>query len=192
MIRILVVYGTTDGHTSKVALRLGMELRHAGADADVLMASRAAPGPEGYDAVIVAASLQAGKYQKPVRNWLRKYARELRGKTSAFVSVCMMVRDPREETQLKLRNIMFDFADSCGWMPGDLKPVAGALAYTRYHWFKRWAVKQMAARTGGDTDTSRDHEYTDWADLAAFAAGFAARVERRRDLNLRTVSSQVA
>lgn len=173
MTRMLVLYGTTDGQTRKVALHLGIALRHAGVDADVIMASPTAAGPEGYAGVIVAASLIAGKYQRNVRAWLSRHAPALRGKPTAFVSVCMMVRDTRPETQRRLQGIMRDFVDSCGWMPSHLKPVAGALAYTRYGWLKRWLVKNMAARTGGPTDTTRDHEFTDWDDVRAFAEKFA-------------------
>ena len=177
MTRVLVVFGTTDGQTRKVALHLGIALRYAGGSADVILASPAAAGPEGYAGVIVAASLHAGGYQRNVRQWLRRHAAALHGKPTAFVSVCMMARDTRTETQDRLRGIMRDFADSCGWMPTHLKPVAGALAYTRYGWFKRWAVKRMAARTGGDIDTTRDHEYTDWADVYRFGEGFVSGVE---------------
>ena len=37
-------------------------------------------------------------------------------------------------------------------------------------------MKRIAAKAGGDTDTSRDYEYTDWADLQRFADRFGARV----------------
>lgn len=176
MTRVLVVYGTTDGQTRKVALHLGIALHDAGVDADVLMASSAAVSPEGYAGVIVAASLHAGQYQRNVRDWLRRHAPALRGKTTAFVSVCMMARDSRPETARRLRTMMRDFADAQGWTPNQLKPVAGALAYTRYGWLKRWMVKRMAVRNGGPADTTRDHEFTDWDDLRAFGEQFARRI----------------
>ena len=135
-------------------------------------ASPTAPGPGEYDAIVVAASLRAGRYQRPVRNWLRKHAISLRGKPGAFISVCLAVRDPRPESQARLTSIMRSFVEACGWSPIYLKPVAGALAYTKYRWFTRWIMKRIAAKMGGDTDTTRDHEYTDWADLRAFAREF--------------------
>jgi menaquinone-dependent protoporphyrinogen IX oxidase len=33
----------------------------------------------------------------------------------------------------------------------------------------------MAVKAGGDTDTTRDYEYTNWADLQEFADRFGAR-----------------
>ena len=188
MTRILVVYGTTDGQTRKVAQELGIALRRAGVDADVFPASPLAPGPADYAGVIVAASLHAGKYQRSVRKWVTQHASALRAKPSAFVSVCMMVRDPRQEAQLQLGRTMRGFAESCDWRPACLKPVAGALAYTRYGWLKRWAVKKMAAKLGGDTDTSRDHEYTDWADLRAFAREFLVHMKTAGQPETRVVA----
>ncbi len=35
---------------------------------------------------------------------------------------------------------------------------------------------QIARREGGDTDVSRDYEYTDWESLRAFARAFHERV----------------
>ena len=42
-----------------------------------------------------------------------------------------------------------------------VKHVAGALLYTRYNIFKRWIMKRIVAKAGGDTDVSRDYDYTD-------------------------------
>ena len=78
-----------------------------------------------------------------------------------------------------LQAILERFTKETGWQPTITKIVAGALLYTQYGWFKRMAMKWMASRAGGDTDTSRDYVYTDWADLATFAARFAHTVDAR-------------
>jgi len=39
-------------------------------------------------------------------------------------------------------------------------------------------MKQIARKAGGDTDTSRDYEYTDWAALRGFAEDFGRRAAR--------------
>ena len=54
-----------------------------------------------------------------------------------------------------------------------VKVVAGALAYTRYNRLTRWAMKRIVTKAHGDTDTSRDYEYTDWNDVRRFAGEFA-------------------
>ena len=87
--RMLVLYGTTDGQTRKIARRLGETLRECGAEVDVADAAgrMPAPDPDAYDAVVVAASVHAGGYQRPVRRWARAHAAALGRRPTAFVSV---------------------------------------------------------------------------------------------------------
>ena len=37
-------------------------------------------------------------------------------------------------------------------------------------------MKHIVAKAGGNTDTCRDYEYTDWNDLRQFAADFGLRL----------------
>ena len=57
-------------------------------------------------------------------------------------------------------------------------PDSAPCAYTRYNWFIRRVMKRIAAKAGGDTDTTRDHEYTDWQDLRRFTEQFGLLVAR--------------
>ena len=173
MARILVVYGTTEGHTAKVAGAISETLHGTGATVDVRAADDPAPAPDGYDAVIVAASVHAGRYQKPVRRWARTHAQVLSHKPAAFVSVCLGVLQHDTKVQHDLQTIVDRFVASTGWRPSVVKFVAGALPYTKYGWLRRLVMKRIVAKAGGDTDTNRDYEYTDWNDLRHFAADFA-------------------
>lgn len=172
MARILVVYGTTDGHTAKVAGALAETLQQHGHAVEIYAASQPAPLPDSYDAVVVAASVHAGGYQRSVRRWVRTHAQALATKPAAFVSVCLGVLQHEPDVQRDLQKILEDFIASTGWRPSVTKVVAGALPYTKYGWLRRLAMKRIVAKAGGDTDTSRDYEYTDWDDLRRFAADF--------------------
>jgi menaquinone-dependent protoporphyrinogen oxidase len=48
------------------------------------------------------------------------------------------------------------------------------MAYTKYSLLLRLLLKYIAHRAGGPTDTSRDHEFTDWIQVERFATDFAA------------------
>jgi menaquinone-dependent protoporphyrinogen oxidase len=61
-----------------------------------------------------------------------------------------------------------------------VKVVAGALPYTRYNRLTRWAMKRIVTKAHGDTDTSRDYEYTDWNDVRQFARDFAGALNASR------------
>ena len=158
MTPILVLYVTTDGHTAKIARALGETFRERGFDADVVDAGATQPRLEDYAAVVVAASVHAGGYQRSVRRWVRRYARALNDRPSAFVSVCLGVLQKEPAVEARLAAIMFDFLTDTGWCPGRTKAVAGALMYTRYNPLKRWVMKRIVRAAGGDTDASRDYE----------------------------------
>jgi menaquinone-dependent protoporphyrinogen oxidase len=82
--------------------------------------------------------------------------------------------DPKIAAELDA--IVHRFIDATGWTPATVKHVAGALLYTRYNIFKRWIMKRIVARSGGQTDVSHDYDYTDWVDVRAFAEDFRRRV----------------
>ena len=177
MSRILVLYGTTDGQTQKIAEAFGGGLKDEGCSVDVVNAAlRPGISPDQYDAVAVAASLHAGGYQRAVKRWTREHAKELNRKPGAFISVCLGILEKNPLTDRHLKRIMAEFFDSTGWHPGANRIVAGGLPYTKYGFFRRWIMRRIVAKTGsGDLDTSRDYEYTDWADLRNFAHQFATQ-----------------
>jgi menaquinone-dependent protoporphyrinogen oxidase len=179
MSRILVIYGTTEGQTAKVARFIGDALRADGVTADVIDAHTGRPSSDNYDAVIVAASVHAGGYQRAVRRWVHAEAERLNTKPTAFVSVCLGVLQHEPEVDRELNAILDRFLTATGWRPGITKAIAGALPYSRYNWLKRWAMVRIVRKAGGDADTSRDYEYTDWSDLRSFADGFARSLPSR-------------
>jgi menaquinone-dependent protoporphyrinogen oxidase len=174
--RVLVVYGTTEGHTRKIAHRLADALEEQGVTVHVFEAREGVPAPDGYAGVVVAASVHAGGYQRPVRRWVHTHRAALNGKPAVFVSVCLGILQHDDRTQRDLARIVERFAAETGWRPATVKHVAGALPYTRYGWLRRAIMKRIVARAGGDTDTSRDYEYTDWTDVRRMAAGFAQQL----------------
>jgi menaquinone-dependent protoporphyrinogen oxidase len=177
MSRILILYGTTEGQTRAVAEALGRTLQLGGIDVDVVEAAKADPTPRDYRAVIVAASIHASGYQTAVARWVRRHAGELAAMPTAFVSVCLAILQKSEPKVMdELNAIVRRFSEKTGWRPDTVKFVAGALPYTRYNFFKRWIMKRIVAKAGGDTDTSKDFTYTDWADVRRFAEEFGRRL----------------
>jgi len=131
MTRILVLYGTTHGHTGKIARATAETLRRQGASADVIDANADWPEPEDYAAVVVAASVNVGRYQRRVRRWVRANAAALNARPTAFVSVCLGVLQRDPQVQQEVAAIMTRFLTASGWRPAATMTVAGALPYTR-------------------------------------------------------------
>jgi menaquinone-dependent protoporphyrinogen oxidase len=90
----------------------------------------------------------------------------------------VLQHDPKVD--LELQSIVDRFLQSTSWRPLETKIVAGALKYTQYNFIKRWMMKRIVKKAKGDTDTTRDYEYTDWDDLRQFTARFAGRLGAAR------------
>lgn len=173
---VLVLYATTDGQTAKIAHVLATTLRQTGCLVD-LCDVRDTPRVTAvaYDAVIVAAAVQAGGYKKQVRSWVSQHHVPLSTKPTAFVSVCLAVLEHRREAQDALQRILQSFFRATGWAPTEVQIVAGALPFTKYGWLKKRIMRRIARRAGGGTDITRDYEYTDWDGVRRFAREFAER-----------------
>lgn len=170
MARILIVYGTTEGHTGKIALHLSTFLRAAGNKVELFETGSDQIPPLNFDAYIVAGSLHQEKHQASLVEFVRDHARELHPAAFLSVSLTAVIKDA-EHTASAAR-CMAAFYEETQWMPDRATPVAGALLYTKYDFLKRMLMRMIAKKEGGDTDTTRDHEYTDWAALDAFVLDF--------------------
>jgi menaquinone-dependent protoporphyrinogen oxidase len=174
---VLVMFGSTHGHTSKVARAVADRVRSHGHRVDVVNAGTdPVPDPNGYDGVVVAASLHIGAYQREVVNWVTDHAAALNQRPTAFVSVSLGVLQHDAAVQQNLRTILAAFETKSGWQPLDVELAAGALQYSRYNLLVRWLMKRIARKAGGSTDTRHDHEYTDWPSLERFTDRFTARL----------------
>lgn len=171
---LLLLYGTTEGQTGKIAGFVADHLVQQGHQAQLVNASDAtrAVDPRDFDAVIIAASLHAGRYQSAVNHFVRDHLAAIDARPNALLSVSLAAAGDDEEDVEGLQKCVADFAYETGWMPNGIHHVAGAFRYTSYDFLKRWAMKYIAYRKGGPTDTSRDYELTDWDDLTRFVDSF--------------------
>lgn len=166
--RILLVYHSGEGQTAKVAERLASRLRDGGAEVDLIDAGDAG-SPEGYDGVVAGDSIHAGRHSRALSRWVARHHDELNTMPVALFQVSLTSATDDEEHTAEAHRLVQSLVDSTGLDPDMVGLFAGALAYTRYGWFKRRIMSRIAARESGDADTSRDYEYTDWDAVDHFA-----------------------
>ncbi len=182
---VAILYATREGHARRIAEHIGADLRAAGVPADVLdvVALGHLFSPERHSAALLAASVHGGLHEPEMVAYVERHRDDLDLVPTAFVSVSLAEAtaedearpaEVRREAGDEVRATMAAFFERTGWHPGWAKPVAGALPYSHYGWFKRLVMKQIVRRSGGPTDTSRDYEFTDWAALDGFVDGFVA------------------
>ena len=178
--RILIAYGTSYGHTAKVARHVADLLTASG---DSVTVADVATLPRGltlrdFDGVIVGSPIMYGRHRGSVRDFVRAHRDALNAVPSAFFSVSGSAasKDPAERANAE--KCVDAFLRETGWRPGLTELVGGAMAYTKYSPLLRWITARTAAKSGGPTDKSRDHEFTDWARVRRFAEAFAATVQQ--------------
>lgn len=173
MARILVLFASSYGQTEKVAERLATELRGRGHDVVVRSIKEGTPPPPaGFDAIVLGSRL-AIKYSGAVLRYVQTHRAALARMPSAFFSVSMSAASPDPRGPAGAEDRIHEFLAEAGWTPTYVASFAGALPYTRYDPITRFVMKRISARTGATTDTSRDHEYTDWRQVGDFAARVA-------------------
>lgn len=174
MARILIVYGTTESHTRKVAYRIAALACEAGHTVEVVDAAirRSALAAGDYDAVLVGASVHRGRFQKAVEHFVKENLAFLNHTPSAFFGVSLVAASQDPEHAREADRLVERFLAETGWRPAHRASFAGALLYSRYNVLKRLVMRLIAGREGGGTDMSRDYEYTDWHAVDGFAQSF--------------------
>lgn len=174
--QILLLYGTDEGQTHKIARFVSERLVRQGHQVVTADATEAPtlPDPRRFEAVIVAASVHLGRYQPAVIQYVRKQRAAISARPNAFLSVSLAAAGHRAGDVAGLNKCVAGFVQASGWTPQRVHHIAGALRYTAYGLLTRYVMKYIAWRNGAPTDTHRDYELTDWEDVAHFAHTFAA------------------
>ena len=173
--RVLIVFGTTEGHTREICQFAARVLREAGRTATVEEVRDEGEGVQvaAYDAVLVAGSLHLGRYQPGLVRFVRRHLADLAGRPNAFVSVSLAAAGENPDDWAGLNECVATFEHETGWTPEQVHHAAGAIKYSQYDFFKRLVLKHIAAKRGQKTVTSHDCDLTDYEDLRRFVLAFA-------------------
>lgn len=181
MAKILLVFGTTEGHTTKIAQRMAEAMRGAGHEVEVhdsKDARQVTLAPD-YDGVLVGGSVHAGEHQSSLREFVKDHHALLDRVPSAFFSVSLSAANSDDESEAETQAMVEKFTRETGWQPARTERIAGALVYTQYNIFIRQLMKLIAKGEGrAELDTSRDYDFTDWPTVEAFARDFAGSIVR--------------
>ena len=179
MSRILLLYASVEGQTTLIAERIAQTLREGAHSVDMLSADTnpAKLNPAAYAGVIIGASIHYGHHPAYLRKLLRRHGSVIAARPSAFFSVSLSAGGPRPKPAAAQRYID-KFLRKTGWQPQLVASIAGAVRYSLYGPIKRRVMIVFVGLGGGETDTSRDYEYTDWAAVERFAGEFAQRLKQ--------------
>jgi menaquinone-dependent protoporphyrinogen oxidase len=171
-VNVLIVYGTTEGQTRKIAARTAthigecghqVELRDSAAlDSDLQLGA--------FDAFLIAASVHQEHHQNTISNFVFAHHELLNTKPSALISVSLSAA--LEDQKTEAQKYVDRFVSVTGWQPRMTLLLGGALRFTEYDYFQEQFVKFVVMKGSGTATSERDHEFTDWRALADFVDRF--------------------
>jgi len=181
MANVLIIYASRNGQTRKIAERIATVLRLRRHGVELLDAGRLPPTLDlsRVQAVLVGSPIIATGYLRPIVRFVQEYRPALQRVPTLFFSVGLALLSKVSDGRAQTMKIVDRFIAQTGWRPGRVELVAGALPYTKYNFLVRFLMRRIARKEGGETDTSRDHEYTDWGAVDRFALEFVERATRR-------------
>jgi len=178
-VNALIVYGTTEGQTRKIAERAAMRVRDHGHDVQIYDSASLTPTPDvdAFHAIIVAASVHQGCHQEAVSDFVIEHREQLNSKPTAFISVSLSA--VLENAQAEAQTYVDRFLATTHWQPQKILLLGGALRATEYDYFQQQILKFIVLKRGESLDMERDYEFTDWNILAGFIYEFLAAAELR-------------
>lgn len=170
----LLLYCSTDGQTKKIMIQIANELRQHGHECDVrdLTSVQQSLNLSAYNKVLVGASIRYGYFNKALDKFITRHLAQLNSMPSAFFGVNLTARKAEKNTP-ETNAYMRKFLDKTPWKPTLTGVFAGALFYPRYKWIDRVMIQLIMKMTKGETDPTKEIEYTDWNKVSEFATHFA-------------------
>lgn len=177
MANLLLGFASTFGQTKKIASQVAEWLQAMGHHTQVIDLVNG-PVPDDlsqFDAVVLAGSIHRVRHQPELEKFAERHRSALSKIPTLLVSVSLSAAGKEPRQLADAQRCIDDFAARAGWKPNMSIPAAGALHYTRYNFLLRHMMRKIAAQEGGDTDTSRDFEYTDWTALESLVETFVLK-----------------
>ncbi|HTU62756.1 MAG TPA: flavodoxin domain-containing protein, partial [Polyangiales bacterium] len=188
MNKVLVLYATIEGQSRKVAEHAAKRLRDKGLSArledvtdvhDLRLAS--------YDGVIMVAPVHVSFHPRAMVRFASLQREQLAKMPARFLSLSLSqagVELPsarpaqRDHSRKGVHHVTQLFCEATGFDVQRMVPIAGSLAYSKYGFLKRQVMRYIAAKAGGSTDSSRDHEYTNFANVDATVDALCSELSR--------------
>jgi len=170
--KALILYSSRDGQTQAIASNIAKTLEGQIPCDVVDLAQAATIKLVDYQRVVIGASIRYGRFSPLLDAFISRNLPVLQTIPSAFFAVNLTARKPEKrspETNAYTRKFLL----KTPWKPDLCQVFAGALRYPRYGWLDRTMIKLIMRMTGGETDTSKEVEYTDWSSVSEFAGHFA-------------------
>lgn len=165
--KTLILYLSRDGQTKKIAEYLATKFEESAVQSLSDFSGELAD----FERIIIGASVRYGHFDQQLYQFVQKHTALLQQKQAGFFGVNLTARKEGKNTP-ETNVYVKKFLQCIQWKPLYVAVFAGALFYPRYSWFDRTMIKFIMKMTGGETDTSKEVEYTDWGKVDDFVLKF--------------------
>ena len=168
MAKALFLYSSREGQTKKILNYIKEEMAEFDCDIRDLHTVGDVDFAQ-YDKVLIGASIRYGHLNKKLYQFIERNLTQLQPNKVAFFCVNLTARkeDQGKDTPEGSAYIK-TFLKKSPWQPSLIGVFAGALYYPRYNFFDRTMIRFIMTMTGGETDTSKEVEYTNWQKVSLF------------------------
>ncbi len=161
---VLVVYGTVEGHTQKVAKFVATHLEEQGHSITLHDSNKKMEGlwVPSYDAVILASSVHQQRHKGSLANFILSQRKSLAEMPSLFISVSLSIafEGGHNEAQSYVDHLF----SHCNFEADTTLLVGGALQFDKYDYYMNQIVEHIVLAE--HELVSEDREFTNWEQLA--------------------------
>lgn len=171
MKKALFLYSTTDGQTLKICRHIEETIADEFESTLIDLTQQSSVDFSQYDRVIIGASIRYGHLSKRLYQFIGENLQELNRHKVAFFCVNLTARKEEQGKDTPEGSVyMRKFLKKSPWTPKLQAVFAGALRYPRYKLIDRLCIQFIMKVTGGETDPTKEIEYTNWEKVTLFAS----------------------
>jgi menaquinone-dependent protoporphyrinogen oxidase len=173
--KLLFLYSTREGQTKKILQHIAASFATQDVDfVDIHQCDEISF--DGYKKVLIGASVRYGKLNPLLYRFVERYHQELAAVKAGFICVNLTARKESEGKDTAEGSVYVQtFLKKSRWQPDLIGVFAGALRYPQYRFLDKMMIKLIMTMTNGETDTSKEVEYTNWNKVDQFAEVFRNR-----------------
>ena len=170
--KILMLYSSREGQTKKIIQFIANKL--VGSQYEIQdLQHYTAEDLSTYDKVLIGASIRYGRLSPQLYSFIAANQSYLQQNKCAFFCVNLTARKEQQGKDTPEGSVYIQtFLKKSPWKPSLIGVFAGALYYPRYGLFDKMMIRFIMSLTGGETDTTKEVEYTNWQKVTNFANQF--------------------
>ncbi len=171
---VMIIFATVEGQTGKIASFIADKVQASGRDVIMIDADGSDElSFEGVERVILAAPVHERRHPRLFEALLSGNTDELHALPTLLLSVSLSAAF--EEGLAEAKDYLLEMEMRTGFTPTVDACIAGAVKSSSYDYFDSQIVHHVVLRDRNFDPNVKEHEFTDWPELAQKVAAFLSQ-----------------